>query len=138
MQISQTKPQLAHALNTIAIQPSNEPETMKIMRDQLVLFEAQHKVTYMYQALAEAYRVGDRYVQDLVMPGKALKILEAAASYASGGLVTAQSVDDAIEKTLGIKISVASLSDEKGKIVKLGVINSSANDQSNASRDSCF
>lgn len=37
---------------------------MKIMRDQLVLFEAQHKVTYMYQALAEAYRVGDRYVQD--------------------------------------------------------------------------
>jgi ATP-dependent Clp protease ATP-binding subunit ClpC len=73
----------------------------------------------MYQALAEAYRVGDRYVQDLVMPGKALKILEAAASYASGGLVTAQSVDDAIEKTLGIKISVASLSDEKEKLLNL-------------------
>ncbi len=119
LQISQTKPQLAHALNTIAIQPSNESETMKIMRDQLVLFEAQHKVTYMYQALAEAYRVGDRYVQDLVMPGKALKILETAASYASGGLVTAQSVDDAIEKTLGIKISVASLSDEKEKLLNL-------------------
>ena len=76
-------------------------------------------MTYMYQALAEAYRVGDRYVQDLVMPGKALKILEAAASYASGGLVTAQSVDDAIEKTLGIKISVASLSDEKEKLLNL-------------------
>ena len=55
----------------------------------------------------------------LVMPGKALKILEAAASYASGGLVTAQSVDDAIEKTLGIKISVASLSDEKEKLLNL-------------------
>ena len=119
LQISQTKPQLAHALNTIAIQPSNESETMKIMRDQLVLFEAQHKVRYMYQALAEAYRVGDRYVQDLVMPGKALKILEAAASYASDGLVTAQSVDDAIEKTLGIKISVASLSDEREKLMNL-------------------
>jgi len=119
LQISQTKPQLAHALNTIAIQPSNESETMKIMRDQLVLFEAQHKVRYMYQALAEAYRVGDRYVQDLVMPGKALKILEAAASYASDGLVTAQSVDDAIEKTLGIKISVASLSDEREKLLNL-------------------
>jgi ATP-dependent Clp protease ATP-binding subunit ClpC len=59
------------------------------------------------------------YDQDLVMPGKALKILEAAASYASGGLVTAQSVDDAIEKTLGIKISVASLSDEKEKLLNL-------------------
>ena len=119
LQISQTKPQLAHALNTIAIQPSSESETMKIMRDQLVLFEVQHKVRYMYQALAEAYRVGDRYVQDLVMPGKALKILEAAASYTSDGLVTAQSVDDAIEKTLGIKISVASLSDEREKLLNL-------------------
>ena len=119
LQISQMKPQLAHALNTIAIQPSTEAETMKIMRDQLVLFEAQHKVTYMYQALAEAYRVGDRYVQDLAMPGKALKILEAAASYASGGLVTAQSVDDAIEKTLGIKISTANTGDEREKLLNL-------------------
>ena len=119
LQISQMKPQLAHALNTITIQPSTEAETMKIMRDQLVLFEAQHKVTYMYQALAEAYRVGDRYVQDLAMPGKALKILEAAASYASGGLVTAQSVDDAIEKTLGIKISVTSSGDEREKLLNL-------------------
>ena len=33
--------------------------------------------------------------------------------------MTAQSVDDAIEKTLGIKISVASLSDEKEKLLNL-------------------
>ncbi len=83
-------------MNTIAIQPSNEPETMKIMRDQLVLFEAQHKVTYILRRW-QAYRVGDRYVQDLVMPGKALKILEAAA-LCEWRAMTAQSVDDAIEK----------------------------------------
>lgn len=119
LQISQAKPQLAHALKTIAIAPSTEPETMKIMRDQLIAFESQHKVTYMYQALAEAYRVGNRYVQDLAMPGKALKILEAAAGFAKDGLVTAQSVDDAIEKTLGIRIATVNSGDEREKLLNL-------------------
>ncbi len=119
LQISQMKPQLAHALNTIAIRPTDEAGTMKIMRDQLFFFEAQYRVAYMYQALAEAYRVGDRYVQDLAMPGKALKILESAASCAQNGLVTAQSVDDAIEKTLGIKISAANTGDEREKLLNL-------------------
>lgn len=119
LQISQTKPQLAHALNTIAIQPTNPEETMSVMRDQLVLLEHRQNVTYMYQALAEAYRVGDRYVQDLAMPGKALKILEASAQYAQGSLVTAQSVDDAAEKTMGIKIATASNTDEREKLLNL-------------------
>ncbi len=119
LQISQFKPQLAHALNTIAIQPTDEADTMKVMRDQLISFESRHKVVYMYQALAESYRIGDRYVQDLAMPGKALKILESAASYASGNLVTQQSVDDAIEKTMGIKIATASTADEREKLLNL-------------------
>lgn len=119
LQISQAKPQLAHALKTIAITSSTEAETMKIMRDQLIAFESQHKVTYMYQALAEAYRVGNRYVQDLAMPGKALKILEAAAGFAKDGLVTAQSVDDAIEKTLGIRIATVNSGDEREKLLNL-------------------
>lgn len=119
LQISQAKPQLAHALKTIAITPSTEAETMKIMRDQLIAFESQHRVTYMYQALAEAYRVGNRYVQDLAMPGKALKILEEAAGFAKDGLVTAQSVDDAIEKTLGIRIATVNSGDEREKLLNL-------------------
>ena len=119
LQISQTKPQLAHALNTITIKPSDQSATMKIMRDQLMLFESQRDVVYMYQALTEAYRVGDRYVQDLAMPGKALKILEAAASYAKNRLVTAQSVDDAIEKTMGIRIATASTTDERETLLNL-------------------
>ena len=73
----------------------------------------------MYQALAEAYRVGNRYVQDLAMPGKALKILEAAAGFAKDGLVTAQSVDDAIEKTLGIRIATVNSGDEREKLLNL-------------------
>ena len=89
------------------------------MRDQLLGLEHRHKVTYMYQAIAEAYRVGERYVQDVAMPGRALKVLEAAAHYASSGLVTAQSVDNAVEKTMGIKIATASTDDEREKLLNL-------------------
>ena len=119
LQISQTKPQLAHALNTMMIQPTNQSETMQIMYDQLIAFEHQHKVTYMLQALQEAYRVGDRYIQDLAMPGKALKVLESAASCANNGLVTAQSVDDALEKTLGVKIATTNSDDERQRLLNL-------------------
>lgn len=119
LQISQRNTQLVHALNTIAIQPANYDETMKIMRDQLLNFEAQHKVVYMYQALAEAYRIGERYVQDLAMPGRALKVLESSASYANGSLVTQQSVDEAVEKTMGIKIAAASDDDERAMLLNL-------------------
>lgn len=119
LQISQRNTQLAHALNTLAVQPTDRAETMKIMRDQLISFEHQFSVTYMLQALNEAYRVGDRYVQDLAMPGRALKVLESTASISKGGLITAQSVDDAAEKTMGIKIAAASGGDEREKLLNL-------------------
>ena len=119
LQISQRNTQLVHALNTIAIQPANYEETMRIMRDQLLNFEAQHKVVYMYQALAEAYRIGERYVQDLAMPGRALKVLESAANYTNGGLVTQQTIDVAVEKTMGIKIAAASGDVERSMLLNL-------------------
>lgn len=119
LQISQRKPQLAHTLNTLNISPTDELETYDIMRDQLVYLEFQHKVTYMYQALTEAYRIGNRYVQDLAMPGRALKVMEMSAGYANDGLVTAQSVHDAVEKTMNLKISSPDTSEEKDKLLNL-------------------
>lgn len=119
LQISQKKPQLANSLNTLMISPTNEQETYDVMRDQLVYIESRHKVTYMHQALTEAYRIGDRYVQDLAMPGKALKILELSASYASDGLVTAQSVHEAVEKSMNLKIASPDTREEKEKLLNL-------------------
>lgn len=52
------------------------------------------------------------------MPGKALKILEAASELCYGSLVTAQSVDDA-PKNAWYKISVASSGDEREKLLNL-------------------
>ncbi len=119
LQISQRNTQLAHSLNTLNVRPTEELDTYDIMRDQLIRLESQHKVTYMYQTITEAYRIGQRYVQDIAMPGKALKILEVAAGYASGGLVTQQSVHDAVEKTMNIKISAPSNEQERDTLLNL-------------------
>lgn len=119
LQISQRNTKLVHALNTLNIPPANQEETYAVMRDQLLGLESRYRVTYTYQAMVEAYRVGERYVQDLAMPGKALKVLEIAASYPSNGLITQQSVHTAVEKTMNIRISAPDTEDEKSKLLNL-------------------
>lgn len=119
LQISQRNSALTNALNRINIAPSSKEETLMVMQDQLIVYEFNRKVTYTYQSLEEAYRLSERYVHDLAMPGRALKLLEAAASYAENGLVTMNSVQQAIEQTMGIKVSVASDGDEREKLLNL-------------------
>ncbi|MFZ2125303.1 MAG: ATP-dependent Clp protease ATP-binding subunit [Candidatus Saccharimonadales bacterium] len=119
LQINKRDPQVANSLNRITISTATRDETISVMQDRVVLFEFQNHVTYMYQALDEAYRLSDRYIHDLAMPGKALQLLEAAALYNENGLVTAKSVQEAIEKTLGVKVSVASNEDERDRLLNL-------------------
>ncbi len=119
LQISTRHPEIANALNQIAVEPSSREETIGIMQDRSVLIEYQNNVVYMYQALIEAYRLGDRYVFDLAMPGKALKLMEAAANYSNEGIVSNESVRQSIEKTLGIKVSVANEEVDRKKLLNL-------------------
>ena len=119
LQIGQRNGALVNALNRITIGPASKDETIAAMQDQLILTEFQRKVTYMYQALEESYRLSERYVHDLAMPGRAIKLMETAANYAENGLVTMTSVQQAIEKTLDIKVGVASGEDEREKLLNL-------------------
>lgn len=120
LQIAQRNPGLVNALNRITLTPATREETMAVMQDQLIMTEYQRKVTYMYQSLAEAYRLSERYVHDLEMPGRALKLLESAASYGEGGkLVTVNSVQQAIEQTMNVKVGVANADDERETLLNL-------------------
>lgn len=112
LEISSRKPALTNALNKIIITPANELETMKVMEDQVPSLEWKHRVTYTYWALKEAYRLGNRYIKDVEMPGRATRVLEDAARYAKDGLVFGESVQEAIEKTQGIKLQSASATEE--------------------------
>ena len=119
LQISARNPALANALNRLTVDRASEPETLRVMQDQLLVLEFRHHVTYMYQALQEAYRLSERYVYDLAMPGRAVKLLESAAGYAQDGLVTKQSVQQAIEQTMDVKVGVASDVGEREKLLQL-------------------
>ena len=119
LQISRRNPSLVNSLNRINIAPANQAETLVVMQEQLIMTEIRRNVTYMYQALAEAFRLSERYVHDLAMPGRAIKLLESAASFSESGLVTINSVQQAIEKTLDVKVSVASDSDDRERLLNM-------------------
>ena len=119
LQIGQRNPALVNALNRLTVTPATKDETISVMQDQLIVTEFNRQVTYTYQSLEEAYRLSERYVFDLAQPGRSLKLLESAASYAESGLVTMNSVDQAIEQTTGVKVAVASQADERQTLLNL-------------------
>ena len=121
LQIGQRNPGLVNALNRILLTPATRDETIAVMQDQLIMTEYQRKVTYMYQSLAEAFRLSERYIHDLEMPGRALKLLETAASYGEGGgkLITANSVQQAIEQTMNVKVGTADAAAEREVLLNL-------------------
>lgn len=119
LQISKRTPAVASAVNRITIHPTDELDTLKVLEDHLPSLEYRRKVTYMYQALKDAYRLSQRYVYDISMPGQAISLLESAADYAESGLVTSASIAAAIEQATGVKTSSASNEDERTKLLNL-------------------
>lgn len=119
LQISQRNPNLANLLNRINIPPATYEETMRVMQDQIISVEFQRHVTFMYQALKEAFRLSERYMYDFSQPGKSVRLLEQAAGYNEQGLVTASSVSRTIEQTSGIKVGKTNDSGEKEKLLNL-------------------
>ncbi|RYC74784.1 AAA family ATPase [Candidatus Nanosyncoccus alces] len=119
LEISSKNSTLANSLNKIMVSPSNREETLKILMDQVPLLEYQKNVIYTYRALTEAYRLSEQYIHDVEMPGKAKLLLESATSYAEGNLVTALSVQTAVEKSYGVKVRVASDESDRNKLLNL-------------------
>ena len=119
LEISAKKSALANVLNKIMVVSANEQETMKVMQDQTPFLEYQHKVSYTIWALKEAYRLSERYVHDLEMPGRAVALLDSAGGYSENGLVTAESVQKAVEKTEGVKVQLAENDTDKDKLLNM-------------------
>lgn len=119
LKISKNNPELVNALNQIMVATATRDETIAIMQDRLIQIEFENDVTFMYQALVEAYRLSERYVYGTTMPGKAVTLLESSTHYSENGLVTTKSVEQAIEKTLGVEISVAISENERSKLLDL-------------------
>ena len=119
LQISAKNPALAQAMNRLQVNLANYDETLAVMQDKLLLFEHQNGVLYQFQALKEAYRLSQRYIFDLEMPGRAVRLLEMSAGFAENKIVTASSVEKAIEQTMNVKISTANVDEEKETLLNL-------------------
>ncbi|MBR1939612.1 ATP-dependent Clp protease ATP-binding subunit, partial [Candidatus Saccharibacteria bacterium] len=119
LEISARKSQLTNALNKIMIEPASEEATMKVMQDRAIIFEGQNHVYYTIWALKEAYRLSERYIHDLVMPGRAVNLLEAAAAHAQNGRVDDTSVQRAIEATYGVKLQGTQEKEDRERLLNL-------------------
>ena len=119
LQIAQRNPALVNTLNRVNIAPSNQEETLRVLQEQAMVQEIRRKVTYTYQAIRESYRLSERYMHELAMPGRAVKLLESSASYSENGLVTMNSVQQAIEKTIGVKVSVANTEQDRDRLLNM-------------------
>ncbi len=122
LEISARKSTLANLLNKIMIEPASEADTMKVLQDRVPIFEYQNGVVYTHWALKEAYRLSERYVHDLVMPGRAINLLETAAAYPiQERFITDASVQKAIEQTYGVKMQSTHTDEDKDKLLNMEV-----------------
>ena len=119
LQISQANPALAQYLNRLTLRPTSKEETTEILRNQVLLTEGSNKVLYMYQALEAAYTLSERYAGDQAQPGRAIKVMEAAARCAEAGLVTPYSVEQALEQMYGVKVGTADTTAERDTLLNL-------------------
>ena len=99
-----SKPSLASALTPVVLPEPPKAETLKIVEDSALTLEHRTRAIVTYEAVREAYRLSGQYIQDMAYPGKAIKLLEQATSYGESNVITARSVQKAVESTLGIKV----------------------------------
>lgn len=98
---------LADSLTPVML---NEPEpkiVMDVLEDMAIGLENRHHALLSYEALREAYRLSGQYMQEQSYPGKAISLLEQAFPYAMHQVVMAESVQQAVEKTRGVRVSAA-------------------------------
>ncbi len=97
----------ASQLLPVMLQDPPESDVMHILEDTTLGLEHKHKVLITYAALREAYRLSGRYEQEIAYPGKAIVLLEQSLIHATNGLITSESVQQAVEQTRGIKAGAA-------------------------------
>jgi ATP-dependent Clp protease ATP-binding subunit ClpC len=102
-----TNAAMASLLTPLILSEPDQAGTMRILADRALLMETA-TATVTYQALLEAYRLSGRYLQEEAYPGKALKVLQSSLNFPENGLITATSVQKAIEGQYGVKVGQAS------------------------------
>lgn len=108
--IRATNESLAAGFTPIVLNEPNESDTFKVVEDSAIMLELnQHGITITYEAVKEAIRLSGQYMQEDAFPGKAITLLEQALPYAESGAVTNQTVQEALEKMRGLRVTTATI-----------------------------
>ncbi|HEX8762513.1 MAG TPA: AAA family ATPase [Candidatus Saccharimonadales bacterium] len=106
-QLQAERPALATSMASITLTEPDQQSVFEIMEDTVAVQESQSGVTIGFEAIKEAYRLSGQYMQDQAYPGKAINLIEQAIPYANHQIITAEAVQQAVEKTKGVKVSTA-------------------------------
>lgn len=120
LRLSQENPGLAQLANRVAVKPLEHDETTQVVEDEVILLEGKNKLVYMYQSINESYSLAERFIHEQAFPGKAIKLLEAAANFPEAEhFVTAKSVKQAVEKSFDVKVQSADTAAERDTLLNL-------------------
>jgi ATP-dependent Clp protease ATP-binding subunit ClpC len=75
-------PWLGHLFRPIHVRAFNEAEALEVLKARKQTYEEFHHVTYSDEALELAANSASRYLSHLVLPGKALELIDAAGARA--------------------------------------------------------
>lgn len=119
LELERKNPNVVNLLDRINIESATYEETLAAMEDRTFQLERQSGAFYTFQALTTAYRLGERYVHEIAMPGAALKLLASAVDFSPTKIIDTKAVETAISQSLGIKVGVADDVHEKDTLLNL-------------------
>lgn len=105
--IKSSNESLAAQLGVINIKEPPKEVTLKILQDSALTLEAKNGILVTYSATREAYRLSGQYSQEIAYPGRAITLLEQSVPYAVGKILNDVSVQSAVEKIKGVKVTKA-------------------------------
>jgi ATP-dependent Clp protease ATP-binding subunit ClpC len=119
-QLSVANPTLAALFNKVEVEPADRNQTIRILQDMSVQLEARSKTPAVitFKSIQAAYELSERYIRSKAMPAKAIDLLSDSMNYSTGGLVTAESVQQATEIITNTKVAEAS-QEEKTQLLNL-------------------
>ncbi|HUS26687.1 MAG TPA: AAA family ATPase [Nevskiaceae bacterium] len=98
---------LASGFAPVMVGEPTPEATLKVLEDSSIMLERRNNLLVSYEAIREAYRLSGQYMQEDSYPGKALNLLEQAVPYANDKVLWPETVQSALEKMRGVRVSQA-------------------------------
>jgi ATP-dependent Clp protease ATP-binding subunit ClpC len=116
--VTSSNPSLTQMFTRVEVTPTDQAQTISILQDMAVMFESKYKRAITFKALKESYSLSERYIRDVSQPKRAINVLEDSCNYPDNGLITENSVRQAIEIVANVKVEEGS-ANEKTQLLNL-------------------